>query len=115
MVMTVDLFDEHDCAPATFQGHLLGVTATVRVDLQSRRADILLRGVPVGGRVEGSGWLTNNEFEHGGVQLDDDLQKALERRFVSIEGAALDRVKNVVTVNVSVPIFGVQSIELTSI
>lgn len=115
VLMTVDLFDEHDCAPATFQGSLLGVTATIKVDLQSRRADILLRGVPVGGRVQGSGWLTNNEFEHGGVQLDEDLERALARRFVAIEGAALDRIKNVVIVNVSVPVFGVQTIELTRI
>ena len=115
VLMQVDLFDEHTCARATFQGHLLGVTATITVDLKTRRADILLRGVPVGGRVEGYGWLTNSEFEHGGVQLDDELETALARRFVAIEAAALDRERNVVTVNVSVPIFGMQYIVLTRI
>jgi len=97
-----------------YEGSLYGVSASVTLDFAERRADVTLWGVPVGGRVDGFGWLAGgtDALERGAVVLDEALQGKLDRRFVRVVDAALDRKADTVTVCVDVPIFGEQRLVL---
>ena len=91
-----------------FRGSMYGVVASVALNLGTRHAEISLRGAPVGGTIDGSGWLKADHAEaySGGVVLDPDFERTLSRRFESIQRASLERGTNTVTVTVTVPIFG---------
>lgn len=97
-----------------YEGSLYGVSASVTLDFAERRADVTLWGVPIGGRVDGFGWLAAgaDALERGAVVLDEALQGKLDRRFVRVVDAALDRKADTVTVCVDVPIFGEQRLVL---
>ena len=111
-LMQFDARSEDECGTQHFRGSLYGVTATVALHLKSRRAEVELRGIPMGGSVAGVGWLKDLESEAGEVELEEVFAARLARRMVSIQSAALDREANSVTVNVTVPLFGEQSLEL---
>ena len=89
-----------------FEGRFYGVAARAELDMRTRIARIALRGVPLGGRIEGSGSLTDPTAEAGVVVLDPAFEAALARRFVSIDRASLDRVQQTVSVRVRIPILG---------
>lgn len=96
-----------------FEGTFYGVSAAVDLNMRTRVADVRLNGVPLGGRISGTGWLKNPEAESGTVVLEPTFEKRLGRRFVSIYSAHLDRQHHTVTVSVKVPILGVIEIVLT--
>ena len=96
-----------------FAGSLYGVHASVDLNMRTRIATITLRGAVLGGTVQGTGWLKDPEAEAGGIVLDDRFTARLRRRFVSVESAALDRVRRTVTVRAAVPILGMVDIVLT--
>ena len=95
-----------------FAGSFYGVSAKVELNMRTRVADVYLNGVPLGGRVSGTGWLKNPEAESGTVILEKEFAKRLNRRFVSIYSAHLDRQQHTVTVNVKVPVLGIISLVL---
>ena len=96
-----------------FEGTFYGVTAKVDLNMRTRVADVYLNGVPLGGRISGTGWLKNPEAESGTVVLEPEFAKRLDRRFVSIYSAHLDREKHTVTVTAKVPIVGLIELVLT--
>lgn len=115
LVMNIDTHAE-DCKVQHYRGSMYGVTAKVELNLKRREAKVQLYGIPIGGTVEGMGWLVPNngdaDGEQGGVDLEDDFAARLARRMVSIEKAKLDRVRNVMEVTVNVPFFGQQTLVL---
>jgi hypothetical protein len=90
-----------------FEGSFYGVTAKVDLNMRTRVADVYLNGVPLGGRISGTGWLKNPEAESGTVILEAEFERRLHRRFVSIYRAHLNRAQHTVTVSVKVPILGI--------
>ena len=100
------------CGTQRFAGSLYGVAASVELDLRTREARVELRGLPLGGRVAGVGWLKNVDGEAGEVELEEEFAAKLAWRRVSIQAAALDRASNTVTVHVTVPLLGAQQLEL---
>ena len=96
-----------------FEGTFYGVTAQVDLNMRTRVADVSLNGVPLGGRISGTGWLKNPEAEAGTVILEAEFERRLRRRFVSIYSARLDRLHHTVTVSVKVPVLGDIDIVLT--
>ena len=97
----------------TFEGSFYGVSAVVELNMRTRIAQVRLNGVPLGGRVSGTGWLQNAELESGTVVLEPSFEARLARRYVSIYSAHLDRKGHTVTVNVKIPILGILSLVLT--
>ena len=67
--------------PLRYTGGLLGVRADVT--LLGERAHVRLRGVPLGGVVEGDAWFARDGG--AGVVLDAALERALRRRCVRID------------------------------
>ncbi len=90
-----------------FEGTFYGVTAKVDLNMRTRVADVFLNGVPLGGRISGTGWLKDPEAEAGTVILEAEFERRLHRRFVAIYSARLDRLRHTVTVSVKVPLLGV--------
>ena len=90
-----------------FEGSFYGVTAKVDLNMRTRVADVSLNGVPLGGRVSGTGWLSDPYAESGTVVLEKEFAKRLHRRFVAIYSARLDRLRHMVIVKAKVPILGV--------
>tara|TARA_B110000444_G_scaffold144835_1_gene135465 strand:- start:859 stop:1284 length:426 start_codon:yes stop_codon:yes gene_type:complete len=101
-----------ECSVQHFRGSMLGVTASVALDVRTRRAFVELRGVALGGSVSGVGWLKNVDSDEGEVELEKEFEAKLARRMVSIQSASMDRVANTVTVRATVPLFGSQSLIL---
>jgi hypothetical protein len=97
----------------TFEGRFYGVSASVELNMRTRVAHVRLNGVPLGGRISGTGWLQDAESESGTVVLEPSFEARLARRYVSIYSAHLDRKGHSVTVNVKVPILGIVSLVLT--
>jgi len=95
-----------------FEGSFYGVTAKVDLNMRTRVADVYLIGVPLGGRISGTGWLKEPEAESGKVVLEEKFAKRLNHRFVAIYSAHLDRQQHTVTVKVKVPILGIISLVL---
>ena len=89
-----------------FEGSFYGVSAKVDLNMRTRVADVHLNGVPLGGRISGTGWLTNPEAEAGTVVLEAEFERRLRRRLVSIYSARLDRKEHTVTVSARVPVLG---------
>lgn len=112
LVMQLDPRESDACATRHFRGSLYGVTATVALHMRSRRADVELRGAPIGGALAGVGWLKDLESEAGEVELEEGFAARLAWRMVSIQTAALDRTADTVTVVVTVPFFGAQALTL---
>ena len=97
----------------TFEGSFYGVTASVDLNMRTRVAQVRLNGVPLGGRISGTGWLQDAESESGKVVLEPGFEARLARRYVSIYSAHLDRKGHTVTVNVKIPILGIMALVLT--
>ncbi len=95
-----------------YTGGVFGVSAEVELNLRTRVAHVKLKGVPIGGTVEGEGWLASPTVEAGAVVLEPSFEAALRRRRIRIVRAALDRNANTVTVTASVPVIGEQRILL---
>lgn len=112
LVMQFDLRAKDECATQHFRGSMYGVTATVALELASREAHVELRGLPLGGRIAGIGWLKNIDGEAGEVELEEEFAAALAWRMISIQAASLDRHANTVTVHVTVPLLGAQQLSL---
>ena len=102
MLMQLDLPDriEH------FEGSFYGVSAKVSLNMRTRVAHVFLNGVPLGGRISGTGWLEDLYSEAGGVVLDPAFERRLSRRMVTIYRARLDRANHTVTVGVKIPVLG---------
>ena len=96
-----------------FEGSFYGVTAKVDLNMRTRVASVYLNGVPIGGRISGTGWLKDPEAESGTVVLESEFAKRLDRRFVSIYSARLDRKQHTVTVRAKVPILGTIALVLS--
>lgn len=90
-----------------FEGTFYGVSAAVDLNMRTRVAQVQLNGVPLGGRISGTGWLKNPEAESGTVVLEAEFERRLHRRFVSIYRAHLNRAQHTVTVSVKVPVLGI--------
>ena len=104
---------EHECKDQNYTGSLYGVTAKVVLNLKRRQAHVRLHGIAVGGRIQGVGRLVGHvDAEEGGVELEEEFEQALARRFVTIQGAKLDRPNNRVLVEAVIPFFGQQTIVL---
>ena len=95
-----------------FEGHFYGVTARVALNMNTRVAHVSLKGYPIAGSVEGTGWLKDSGKEQGAVVLDPEFEARLSRRFVSIQAAELDRDRHTVTVHATVPILGTLALVL---
>lgn len=89
-----------------FEGRFYGVSAKVALNMRTRVAQVSLNGVPLGGRISGTGWLSNAEAEEGTVVLAPEFEQRLNRRMVSVYRARLDRAKHTVTVGVKIPVLG---------
>jgi len=96
-----------------FTGRFYGVSATCALNMHTRLAVVSLHGAPVGGRVSGTGWLSQEGAEAGPVVLDEEFAKLLRRRFVSIYSARLDRKAQTFTVHVRIPVVGSIALVLT--
>ena len=96
-----------------FEGRFYGVSAKVALNMRTRVAQVSLNGVPLGGRISGTGWLANAESEDGTVVLAPEFERRLRRRMVSIHRARLDRASHTVTVGVKIPVLGVLDLVLT--
>jgi hypothetical protein len=103
------------CRTRTFQGSLYGVTATVELDLYSRKAEVQLSGLVLGGGLSGIGWLESGDSDTGTVVLNDELAAALAWRRVKIVSASLDRESDSVTICATIPILGFQKIVLAPV
>ena len=95
-----------------FEGRFYGVSAKVALNMRTRVAQVSLNGVPLGGRISGTGWLSDSEAEAGTVVLAPEFERRLSRRMVSIHRARLDREKHTVTVGVKIPVLGVLDLVL---
>lgn len=104
-----------ECEVHRYHGGMYGVSAAVALDLRKRQAHVQLRGIPLGGRVEGVGRLASDDQEAGPVELEEELAAALGRRLVSIVRAHRDRATDTLTVVVSVPLLGEQTLVLTRV
>lgn len=105
----------HTGVPApieTYKGSFYGVTARVELNMRTRVAQIHLSGAPLGGRISGTGRLSNPNHESGTVVLEPAFEKRLRRRFVTIYGASLDRKMHTVTVHVKLPVVGTLKLTL---
>ena len=98
-----------------FEGNFYGVTASVALNMNTRVAHVSLRGYPIAGSVEGSGWLKDSGKEKGAVVLEPEFEARLSRRFVSIQAAELNREKHTVTVYATVPILGALALTLNRV
>jgi hypothetical protein len=96
----------------TFEGSFYGVSAAVELNMRTRVALVRLNGVPIGGRISGTGWLKDTESESGTVVLEPSFEARLARRYVSIHSAHLCRKHHTVTVNVKIPVLGIMSLVL---
>lgn len=94
-----------------YEGSFYGVAARVELNMRTRVAQIHLSGAPLGGRISGTGWLSNPNEESGTVVLEHAFERRLSRRFVTIYGASLNREMHTVTVHVKLPVVG--TLELT--
>jgi len=97
----------------TFEGSFYGVSAAVELNMRTRVAHVRLNGVPLGGRISGTGWLKDPESEAGTVVLEPSFERRLARRYVSIYSAHLCRKHHTVTVNVKIPILGLMALVLS--
>jgi len=95
-----------------FSGRFYGVSASAELDMSTRAARVSLRGIPLGGLIEGYGSLDDPQAESGCVVLDPKFEAALARRFVSIDHAALNRMRQTVSVHVRIPILGKLELEI---
>ncbi len=102
MLMQVDSLDrvEH------FEGSFYGVSAKVSLNMRTRVAQVSLNGIPLGGRISGTGWLDDFYSEAGSVVLEPEFERRLNRRMVTIYRACLDRANHTVTVGVKIPVLG---------
>jgi hypothetical protein len=98
-----------------YTGGVFGVSAEVELNLRTRVAHVKLEGIPIGGKVEGEGWLASPTAETGPVVLEPGFEAALRRRRIRITTAALDRNANTVLVTASVPVLGEQRILLRAV
>ena len=112
VVMSATGLDGFGSGVQQFQGGMLGVRARVSLDMDTRKARIELMGAPMGGYVQGVGWLRDPKAEAGGVVVDQEFARKLARRMVGIRHAALNRRTRTVSVTVTVPIFGQQTLVL---
>jgi len=97
----------------TFEGSFYGVSAAVELNMRTRVAWVRLNGVPIGGRISGTGWLQDPESESGTVVLEPSFEKRLARRYVAIHSAHLCRKHHTVTVNVKIPVLGMMALVLS--
>jgi len=91
---------------AHFEGSFYGVYARVALNMNTRVAHVTLSGIPLGGSLEGEGWLKSAGTESGPVVLQEEFAARLARRYVEISRASLDRGAKTVTVWASVPLLG---------
>jgi len=91
---------------AHFEGSFYGVYASVALNTNTRVAHVTLSGIPLGGSLEGEGWLKSAGTESGPVVLQEEFAARLARRFVEISRASLDRGAKTVTVWAIVPLLG---------
>lgn len=98
-----------------YTGGVFGVYADVSLNMRTRVARVKMRGVPIGGSVEGTGWLASPDVEVGGVVLEPEFEAKLRRRGIKIIHAALSRSENTVTVTATVPVLGSQRIVLRAV
>ena len=102
MLMQIDFPDQVE----HFEGSFYGVSAKVSLNMRTRVAQVSLNGVPLGGRISGTGWLDDFYSEAGSVALEPEFERRLNRRMVTIHRARLDRVNHTVTVGVKIPVLG---------
>lgn len=98
-----------------FAGRFYGVSAQVALNMRTRVAQVHLQGAPLGGRVSGEGWLSDQGAEAGTVVLEKEFERRLRRRLVSIYSARLDRHARTVTVHVKIPVIGIVELVLAQL
>ena len=94
--------------PPSFEGSLLGVSAKVQLFESEHYANVVLRGLPVGGLLQGTAWFS----EDGSVTLDTRFERALRVRLCKIHDVFADADRQHVEVVVRLPVFGKRSLVL---
>lgn len=96
-----------------YTGSLYGVRVHValhELPNEQGHAEIKLQGIPVGGVLQG-----NATFDkENNILMDSSLRRALAFRRVSLCSVTRDTQNNTLRVTVRLPIFGQQSVTLTS-
>jgi len=95
-----------------YEGRFYGVRVQVELRVQSMVAMVHLTGIPVGGRVSGTGWLKHHARDKGVVVLEAGFEKRLRKRRVVIHGAALAKDGHALAVFVQLPLVGNVSLVL---
>jgi hypothetical protein len=91
---------------AHFEGSFYGVYARVALNMNTRVAHVTLSGIPLGGSLEGEGWLKSAGTESGPVVLQEEFAARRARRGVGFSRAPRDRRAQTGTVWASVPLLG---------
>ena len=93
-----------------YEGRLYGVAARVSLDMDARRAHVHIAGlgIPV---LDGVGWL-DGAGESGSVVLEGGFAAKLARLRLRVDHARLDRRDDTVTVGITAPLLGAQTIVL---
>jgi len=91
-----------------YRGGAYGVRAEITLNTRTRVADVSLSGMPLGGELRGAA-----SFGEGGdVVFDEELGKALRRRFVKIVDVVTDERFTTCWVVAELPIVGSTNITL---
>lgn len=72
------------------------------------RAEVELRGVPLGGTLRGVGTLDSG----GGLQMDDAFERAMARRCCSVAGVERAADEQTLHVRLRLPLFGARALEM---
>ena len=96
---------------AVYAGALLGVRARVRLIEAAEHAEVVLRGVPLGGTLRGRA-----SFGDGGEPvLDAALARAMQRRCCGITAVALLDDGAILRIELALPLFGRRALALKRI
>ena len=90
-----------------YTGPILGVNARVTLHRCNKYALVTLTGTPLCGKIEGTAWFDDD----GDVKLEEEFEKALRRRFCSIQSVYANEFEHTLTVRLKLPLLG--SKELT--
>lgn len=92
----------------TYDGGLLGVTARVELFEEDSYAEVVLTGLPVGGRLAGRATFGSD----GELILETHLEVAMSRRCCSIVAVTPSDDRETLRVDLKLPLFGKRSLHM---